>query len=191
MEMSARLTDKALFKPSLGYYPSVAHIPHSLFGRLIRYLILDVDNTLAQPMDSFDVPMEIVTALHELKQSGSITQLCLVSNMMISGIKTRERRIEHIAEVVGAAHIVRAYWPRVKPHPQPFEQALSLMGVPSSQVWSVAVIDDQLHTGIRGGNELGMETIKVDPLGPDPIWTAWKRVEERRLMRELGVSYAR
>lgn len=183
-------TDRdAAFRPSLGCYIDIARIPFDNAEKIplkLRCLGVDVDNTLSVPLHSPLVPEEFVTTLMELKRSGRIERIGLVSNMVVPGFWKREERLDKIAALVNADCVVRAYFQRIKPHPEPFERLLIATGASADEV---IMIDDQLHTGILGANRLGIETIKVRPLGPDPFWIWPKRIDEQWIMRRLGLTY--
>ena len=175
------------FHPSLGCFRSIVQVPFATIRR--PNVILDVDNTLAEPLYDHLVPDEILAALEAARKSGYIQQICLLSNMVVPHWPRRERRLERIAEMVGAEFVVRAYWPFLKPRIEPFYRAIDLMSVDIRRIGSVVMIGDQLHTDIRGGNAAGVATIKVAPLGQDPFWVAGKRRQEEVFMRAQGLEH--
>jgi len=179
------MADKALLFPSLGVYPRLDQIPFydpDIIADRYKYLMVDVDHTLAE-WDSWEVPEEIATTLIELKHSGRFRKICLVSNMAVPGLWWREQRIQHIGRVVRADHVVRAYWPLTKPHWHPFLQGEILMRAPAD---AIIMIDDQCRTGILGGNRRRYGTIKVEPMGAYPLWSAWKCRREAEMLRKHG-----
>lgn len=156
---------------------SFVSIDFGTIGR--RYLILDVDNTIA-PIDAgtsmvAGVPEHIDAA----RRSGALADVCLVSNVFVG--RRKAARVAAFAQALNA-HYVLPSWRRLKPHASPFLEALRRMNAAPQET---VVVGDQLFTDVLGGNRLGMCTVYVHPLGPDH-WTTWltmRRLRERRLLR--------
>ena len=50
----------------------------------------------------------------------------------------------------------------------------------------VAIIGDQIVTDIKGGNNVGIISILVNPISDyDPIWTKIGRLREKRIIKKL------
>ena len=142
-----------------------------------RFLIIDVDNTAAYRKAL--VPNQFAfRQINEALNNGILHGACLVSNI---GIKTKYgcERVEQIAKSLGFP-CVFAYWPKIKPHPEPFLRAMQLMG---SNPENTAVIGDQMFSDILGGKRLGLMTILVRPLGSDSWITQYKRWKERQVAK--------
>lgn len=152
-----------------------------LYRRGIRFLIIDVDNTLVCRKSELIVPA-MIDSVRRAKECG-IRQICLLSNIGFKSDKG-EARIGRIAQKVGADVYVCACWPNIKPKPAPFRKALSIM--PGAETSNTAVIGDQLLSDIKGGKRLGMYTIWVQPLGPDHWITFWKRLVEIPIKNKIA-----
>lgn len=176
------MAGKALYLPTHGRYRKLTNVPFEDLPSQLDCLILDVDNTLVDPLHSLDVSPSLIVLLRHQKRIGRIRQIALVSNMVVRW-HCREERIELVAEAVGADHVIKAYWPNLKPKPGPFQEAMAAMG---STPATTMVIGDQCSTDIVGGNRLGIATIKVDPTGSDPLWTWLKRRWENWQLRHVG-----
>ncbi len=141
------------------------------------YLLIDVDNTLCLRKTD-EVDPAVVTFLHELQNSGAVKGVCLVSNV----VTRSQRRIDRVARIAAKleCEYVCAFWPRTKPGPRPYREALSKVGAKPHQA---VMIGDQLLTDILGANKLGMRTVWVRPMGPDHVITRPRRVWERQVVR--------
>lgn len=148
----------------------------------IEFLIIDVDNTIAL-RKSIEVSITITDAFKSAKARG-IKKICLLSNVGLASTK-RKRRINQIATIVEADDFVCAYWPRIKPRAEPFLEAINRM--PGATTKNTAMIGDQLLSDIKGGNRLGLFTIKVEPLGNDHWITFWKRILEKIIKKHLKI----
>lgn len=156
------------------FYTSLLDVDfHALESR--THLILDIDNTLLGTFESAVDPA-VVTLFNTLREEGVITGICLVSNVGIATSR-RTERVKRLASDLRAEYVFAYGW-HVKPHPRPFLRAMDKMyATPEKTV----VIGDQIFTDIRGGNELGMYTILVKPIGRDRWVTWYRRWLERRL----------
>jgi HAD superfamily phosphatase (TIGR01668 family) len=139
-----------------------------------RHYIFDVDNTLCRRKEA-TIPFATQQLLQKLRAEKLIEQIALLSNTVLPNPK-RERRIAMIAELLGIQYFVCARYPRVKPHPEPFLQTMSLIGAKPE---TTVMVGDQLFSDIKGGNRLGLYTILVEPLGDDHWVTFPKRVLEK------------
>lgn len=179
--MSAMLT---LFRKNSGHYRPTHGKQRftdidfkALHAQGISYLILDVDNTLALHKGP-EVHPDVRAHLHRAMSNGYIRGICLLSNAVIPK-KRRRERLTSIAEQIGAEHLLLAtVFTGLKPSPQPYKKALQLLGNPN--LTQVVMIGDQLFTDILGANRLGIPTLMVEPLGPDPWYIQLKRQLEKR-----------
>lgn len=153
----------------------------ALVKRGIRFLIVDVDNTLRpikRRKDGQEFDMASVELLKQLLSYGTIQGVCLVSNVVLKSAE-REDRIRRLAKLLGTEHVVLCCGRQCKPNPWGFKEALRLMGASASET---VVIGDQLFTDVKGGNAAGCYTIWTKPLTGDKWYTAWKRLPEAILL---------
>lgn len=145
-----------------------------------RNLIIDVDNTIIK-IDEIIVNDKTKRTIQIARNHG-IKEICLLSNV---GIRSNRKikRINSIAEQLNVDYYICAFWPRIKPHPEPFNKALGSME--NATIDNTAVIGDQILSDIVGGNKLGFYTILVKPLGPDHPITFWKRWLEKILIKRF------
>jgi uncharacterized protein len=156
-----------LFRPS-AFAPSLPDIDlDELQARGIGYLILDLDNTIAQ-WQRLEIPDEVAAWIARAIDCGM--KLCIASN-------TRNtRRLNDISGRLGIPAISRA----LKPRKKGFGEAIQLM---SAEKGRTAVVGDQLLTDIFGGNRAGLYTILVSPMHPrEFIGTKISRVFEGMLL---------
>jgi len=148
----------------------------SLVEHGIRYLLLDLDNTLT-PWRSREVPTAVREWIDELKNIG--IGLCIVSNTRnISRLVTlaKELDIGYVRE-------------RMKPSRRGYVSAMKLLGAKPDEV---AMAGDQLFTDIWGGNRMGMMTIWVEPMHKKEFFgTKLSRTAERFILWILRLLGAR
>lgn len=155
-----------MFSPDL-YYTSVTAIDLDALERDgIRYLLIDLDNTLL-PRDRAEFPPEIRDWVGALGHRGMTA--CLVSNNW-------HARVAGLARDIGLPVVARA----LKPFPSAFRKGLqALGGIPGE----TAMIGDQVFTDILGGNLLGMTTVLVAPQSSSDLpHTLLLRRLERRVL---------
>lgn len=165
----------------------VFHLSHIDFAELVithgvRYLIVDVDNTVRPAQREDDQPEfdeQAVATLKQLLADGPIEAICLLSNVVFRS-RARSARIRRLAELIGTEYIVECHWrlfgSQLKPTPWGFHRALDLLRASRDET---AVIGDQLFTDIAGAKRLGLHAILVRPLSQDHWYTAWKRLPEQ------------
>lgn len=160
-----------------------------LFKKGIRYLIVDLDNTIALRDDMYCIRLDVLEAFRRARRAG-IQDICLVSNI---GIRRkylffgsdRAERVAYFASELGTKYLALT-WPNIKPKPAVFYQALDMMG---ANTYNTAVIGDQIFTDIKGGNRVGCYTILVKSLGKHH-WITYliKGRKEKRVMDQLRIS---
>jgi len=152
--------------------------PEGLAEQGYRAIILDVDNTVSYLKKDHPTD-EAVRLVGKAKESG--LKVVLLSNVVFTA---RSERVQRIAIHLEVDHVC-AFWPRVKPHPEPFLQALDLAGVDAAEA---VMIGDQLIADVFGATRLGIDTILVEPIGEwHPV--AWIIAAlERCCCRTLGRS---
>jgi len=168
------------------YVASFLEVPFErLSSQGYRYVLLDVDNTIATCSGTELVP-GAADHLRAAREAGHVSDVCLVSNIIVRGRGGRKlARLSRFAEELGAHHVA-ALWHEAKPAAAPFLRAMALMGCRPEEA---VVIGDQLFTDVRGGLALGLHTVLVQPLGPDHWTTALllRRFRERRALRKAGL----
>lgn len=128
--------------------PSVHDIDlAALAKRGIRFLLVDLDNTLAE-VDTLEVSRAIAQWVEDTQGKGF--RLCILSNSL-------PRRVKAFGQQLGVPALSKA----VKPLPSAFLRALDRLG---AQPHETAVVGDQLFTDVLGGNRLGLYTILINPL---------------------------
>ncbi len=146
------------------YKKNVSGIPFSILGQAgIRFYIIDLDNTISL---NGVLDRRAVEALGRAVKEGNIDGLVILTNT-IYGRKKIERAEGFARELNGLINLpVKAicldFFHR-KPKPYGFTKALEEFGCDKKEV---AVVGDQLVSDIKGGNNVGIFTILVDPLGP-------------------------
>ena len=143
--------------------------PDELAMAGIRYVLLDVDNTIVA-RGSTDIAPAAAAWIAALQQQG--ISICLVSNNW-------HRAVTNYAAELGLPIIYRA----MKPLPVAFLKAKHMIGAKARQT---LVVGDQLMTDIIGGKFLGIHTALVRPLVTQDLWhTLLLRGVEQRLLGDL------
>jgi len=153
----------------------------SVLNEQRRYLCLDLDNTLL-PQFGHEVSAEVQTKLNELRESGLVQDVCLISNVIWPG--KRVRRLDGLARELGIRHVVPGYYWNRKPKAAPFLEALNLMGARAEEC---VMVGDQIFSDIVGGNRMGFFTIWLEPMSGDH-WTTMltgRRRREKKIRRQL------
>ena len=159
-----------LFRPDL-YFDRTSSVDlHALWGRGIRGLILDLDNTLVAWRSS-DIPADVLDWAHRAKEMGFA--LCVASNTR------RYARLAKVCDAIGAMYVTGVS----KPRRAGFRDAVWKMGLGKVQV---AVIGDQLLTDILGAKRLGLLAIYVDRIAQRELFvTRFNRRIEAMILRRL------
>lgn len=152
-------------------FTDVWHIPRDFFSvNHIRYLILDIDNTLVA--DNQPEPDENARLfLKRLDMEG--IQYCFVSN-------NHKERVEAFNAEFQRPYIYRAK----KPLPFGLWNGLKKLNAPKAES---AFIGDQLLTDMLAGNLGGITTILVNPVNEkkETKFFRMKRAIERRLYTRI------
>jgi len=139
----------------------------------IKLLLVDLDNTIT-PENSKNFDSKVKELFDELNKDFKIV---LFSNNF-------KKRVECFSKNLGIDYVNNAS----KPHPKKYLETFKKYKV---KVNEAAMIGDQLLTDIKGGNNVGITTILVDPVSTyDPIWTRFSRRRERKIkqkLRDLGL----
>ena len=139
-----------------------------LYDSGIRYLMIDVDNTLV-PTGASDIPEELYRWMDGAKERFSV---CLLSN-------SNRRRILLLARLFK----VEGVYYSMKPLGWGYRRAARKLGAKDPN--EVCIIGDQLYTDIWMGRRMGCHTVLVTPCSDvDHFWTkALRRIEGKRLLR--------
>lgn len=133
-----------------------------LYGRGIRGLLFDIDNTLV-PHGKPETK-EAVALFEKLHAMGFET--CLISN-------NRKPRVEPFAKAMNTRYIFNAHKPSVKN----YKRAMEEMGTDAG---STVFVGDQLFTDVYGAKRSGIYSILVKPIHPkEEIQIVLKRYLER------------
>lgn len=143
-----------------------------LWGRGIRALLFDLDNTLCL-WRTGEFPRATAAFLRKLQGQGF--KIAVLTNARLP----KDSPVRTALAELGIPLIERAR----KPLPWGFKRALNILGAKREEA---AVIGDQLLTDVLGGKLLGVYTVLVPPLsGREARRTKVNRVLERLLGRRL------
>lgn len=140
-----------------------------LSKRGLRYLIIDIDNTLV-PWGEFEVDKGVLRWVENAKKAGF--EICLVSN-------NQKERVKKIENILGLPAIYNAK----KPLKSGFLKASYLLhqGKKNHQT---AVIGDQFFTDVIGAKRLNLFVILVRPLKEKEfIVTRINRIFENKILK--------
>lgn len=147
------------------YVSSVTDIdPGDLYGRGIRCVLFDLDNTVV-PRDKNELPPEVARWIGRLREKS--IKVCVISN-------NGPGRVGRVSGMEDIPSVCRA----IKPRKHPFRKAMNMLGVIPEET---AVVGDQVFTDILGGNRLGLYTILVVPMPGKEYWAT--EMINRRLER--------
>lgn len=136
------------------YAQSVAAIEPALLRRLgVRYLVVDVDHTLAV-LNAMELDAPTIAALRDLVKAAAVQKIYIASN------SRRDLRV--MAASIDAEIIRPNPWQR-KPSRAYYRKILRTIGC---QPREALMIGDKLINDIWGGNRVGMYTLLVEPIGP-------------------------
>lgn len=154
----------------------VADIPFTALAAWgYHHYLFDLDNTLAAPGAS-EIDPAARKAILAAQERGDIQGLAVVSNVVLP-VAAWTNRVRLAADQLGSQHFVAAVWPRLKPHPDPFEQGVALLGSLPSQT---VMVGDQIGKDMAA-HWVGLYTILVEPIGLDPWFRQGKRRYEARV----------
>lgn len=147
------------YQKSTGFLPdfyadSVLAIKPELLQRLkIRYLVVDVDHTLAM-LNASELDQRTIKALRKLTMDGIIKKIYIASNS--------RRDLRRMASSIDAEIVRPNRWQR-KPSQAYYRKVLNTIGCHPREAMMVG---DKLVNDIWGGNRAGMFTLLVEPIGP-------------------------
>ena len=162
-----RLFGGSMLKPDY-YFGSVHEIDYdALWGKNIRGLIFDIDNTLTA-FDSRLPDSKTEKLLGELAARGFM--LALLTN----NTNKRLNRFNETLRLPGFANALKPFSFGVK-------KALDAMGMDASQA---AIIGDQLLSDVWAGKNSGIATVLVKPITERDFWfVKIKRLIENQLLK--------
>lgn len=152
------------------YQKSIYSINYeTLYSRGIRCLLIDLDNTIA-PITIKEPNKKTKELFDELKTKGF--KIIIFSNSP----KIRVKPFKDELDVDCCANAS-------KPFKKKYKKILEEYKL---NVANVACIGDQLLTDIKGGNNMGLTTILVNPIGTkERLITKINRYFERKIFRKL------
>lgn len=135
----------------------------------IEALILDIDNTL---IDYYkNLSQSKIDWVNFLKSQG--IKMYILSNT------TKEEKVKTVSQKINVPYKMFAR----KPSKGGFLKVQKELNI---EFENIAVVGDQIFTDIIGGNNCGMFTILVDPVGKKDFWyTAWKRPIENKIKKKF------
>ena len=159
-----------LLKPSY-YYKDIYSINYQkLKNNNIKYILLDIDNTIGDSKDR--VPNS--QAIKHIKKLEKEFQIILFSNAL-------PKRVKRYAEILG----VSSYSCALKPFGFSYRKFLRDYKINKS---SIAAIGDQFYTDILGANKAGITSILVDKISDNEnIITKLNRKRENILLRKYNI----
>ena len=150
------------------FYPDEAvesawEIPYEeLYGRGVRGLLCDIDNTLTG--HGADATSQVLALMERLKKIGF--RIMFLSN-------NDEERVSRFNKEIGAGYICKAK----KPSPKNYIRAMERMG---TEPLTTVFVGDQLFTDIWGAKRAGIYAYLVKPLAKrEEIQIVLKRKLER------------
>lgn len=147
---------KNWFRADLEYRTISEITPELLLERNLRFVLVDLDNTLAD----YDTPVPtepVLTWLHSLKEAG--IAVAIVSN-------NNEARVSKFCETLDIPH----FWKSGKPRRRAVRRALEAL---SAQPEQAVLIGDKKLTDVLCARRAGIFSIKVQSIKPRSI--LWKR----------------
>ena len=151
------------------YQESVFKINYDLLkSKGVKCLLFDLDNTIA-PYNKKECMVEVKELFEKIKKEFDIF---IFSN-------SPKCRVSKFANELGINYVANAN----KPSSTKFLKFLHQNKFNENEV---AIIGDQIVTDIKGGNNVGIISILVNPISDyDPIWTKIGRLREKRIIKKL------
>lgn len=151
------------------YQESIFKVNYELLSsKGIKCLLFDLDNTL--------VPYNVKIGNEEIKKL--FDELKKKFKIIICSNSPKKRLLPF-----GEYFDVDFFSCACKPSPKCFIQIMKKYKLTENEI---AMIGDQLVTDIKGGNNVGITTVLVNPVcNYDPIWTKPGRFRERIIKKKL------
>lgn len=159
------------YKPKM-YYQDIYHINYSLLKKQnIKYLIFDLDNTIAD-CKTASPNAEIITLFNELKEQGFT--IYIMSNAFKKRVKTFAASLD-----------INYYYLSLKPLKITFNRLIKENNL---KIKEIAMIGDEIFTDIIGANKIGILSILVDRLTKhDYFLTKISRIRENNLLKKTNI----
>ena len=139
----------------------------------VKYLLLDVDNTIAS-WDSEDIAPSVDAWLRKVLGAG--IKVTLLSN-------SPPGRLKRFARQYG---ITYSSW-ALKPLNRSFKAGLKRLDC--ADKGQALVVGDQMFTDVLGGNRLGIRTVLLTPrYDKDYIWTKLVRYAEKYFLKKMQIN---
>jgi len=138
----------------------------------IKALILDVDNTLSTHHGQIltDGLEDWIEKMHK----GGI-KLTVLSN-------SKEKRVRPFAKKIGLNYISLG----LKPLPFGYLRAVKQLGLARK---NTAIVGDQIFTDIIGGNFVGVKTVLLTPIQPEPMFSfRVRRNLEKKIISKYNIT---
>lgn len=151
------------------YQENIFKINYELLkSKGIKCLLFDLDNTIA-PYNKKECTIEVKELFERIKKEFNIF---IFSN-------SPKCRVSKFATELEIGYVANAK----KPNNAKFLKILQQNKYNENEV---AIIGDQIVTDIKGGNNVGIISILVNPMSDyDPIWTKIGRLREKRIIKKL------
>ncbi len=161
----------SIYQPKM-YYQNIFTINYDLLKKQnIKYLIFDLDNTIAD-CRTITPSKEVITLFNKLQKQGF--QIYILSNAL-------KRRVKQF----GSALKVPYYYLSLKPLTITFKRLIKNNNL---DITKIAMIGDELYTDIKGSNKLKILSILVDPLTKhDYIFSKISRLREKHLIKKTNI----
>ncbi len=154
-----------LFAPDR-YFSRVSRIDvdRDLLGRGLRFVLLDIDNTIRR-RDNREVPLDARVWLDKVRERG--VSVCLLSNNC-------HANAYDLADELGLPIVAKA----MKPLPFGYMRATRMCG---ASVGETVMVGDQICTDVVGAKLVGMKSYLIAPLVEQdlPHMAALRHIERR------------
>ena len=159
-----------LLKPKL-YYKDIYSISYQkLKDNNIRYLLLDIDNTIGDDSEK-EPSYKAIRFIKELKKDFNII---LITNTIPPRAKRYAKKLE-----------VPFYSLAIKPLKKTYKKFLKEYNTTSD---TTAAIGDQLYTDILGANKMGITSILVDKISnKETVITKINRIKENYNIKKYKI----
>lgn len=164
------------FPPTYRFHKLVNISPHFLHEMGIKGVLIDKDETLIET-GSNQLSASIREWLNSMRRS-SIHLLISSNSARVRAVRKFASEVDLPFTLCGPAFIYGKPWPRA------LRPGIQMLGFEKDET---LMIDDQILTGVYGGNLVGMRTILVDPLGGHDrlITKLTGRFLERKIIKRL------
>ena len=151
------------------YQESILKVNYELLkSKGIKCLLIDMDNTILLYKNK-ECSDEIKELFNKLKNDFKVI---IFSN-------SPKKKVKNIADSLGLEYVSRTF----KPNPKKFIELFNEYKLNETEV---AIIGDQILTDVKGGNNVGITTVLVNPLSKKEMFvTKMFRKKEKRILKKL------